>query len=171
MSEAGGGSASSLPEAEPSCPVSGAACTRNCRESPERPELAGLCERLGFAPMRAAGPPEADPRPWRKFSVGAAGRSRVYMRCWVCGAPAEFGRPDEWVGLEELAGWATAHRCPAAQVTEAKPEFPVCAHCGKDISAWSVSMDGNHSWAHVHGGWYCVVDGERSGTRAEPEAG
>lgn len=45
---------------------------------------------------------------------------------------------------------------------------PVCKHCGKPISAWSVSMDGNHSWAHEHAGWYCIIDGVRPGTKAEP---
>jgi hypothetical protein len=33
------------------CPVSGKRCTRDCETSPENTELAGLCERLGFAPM------------------------------------------------------------------------------------------------------------------------
>jgi hypothetical protein len=33
------------------CPLSGEPCTRNCEESPEDPELAGLCERMGLAPM------------------------------------------------------------------------------------------------------------------------
>jgi hypothetical protein len=36
------------------CPVSGRRCGRNCEESPENPELAGLCERLGFARMLVA---------------------------------------------------------------------------------------------------------------------
>jgi hypothetical protein len=72
------------------------------------------CSVHGTPPVSS--PPEAEPpgavaRPYRKFNVGAAGRSRVYMRCWVCGAPAEFGRPDEWVGLEELTSWAEAHAC------------------------------------------------------------
>lgn len=39
------------------CPVSDLPCERNCEESPENPGLAGLCERLGFAPM-AKSPPE-----------------------------------------------------------------------------------------------------------------
>lgn len=34
------------------CPVSGRQCERNCEESPENPLFAGLCERLGFAPMK-----------------------------------------------------------------------------------------------------------------------
>lgn len=34
------------------CPVSDRRCTRNCERSPENPALAGLCERLGFAPMK-----------------------------------------------------------------------------------------------------------------------
>jgi len=37
-----------------SCPVSGRPCGRNCEQSPENPELAGLCERLGFPPMAPA---------------------------------------------------------------------------------------------------------------------
>jgi hypothetical protein len=36
------------------CTLSGQPCTRNCEESPENPELARLCERLGFAPMMKA---------------------------------------------------------------------------------------------------------------------
>jgi hypothetical protein len=45
---------------------------------------------------------------------------------------------------------------------------PYCKHCSQPVHAWSVSMDGNHSWAHVHGGWYCVINGTRPGTKAEP---
>jgi hypothetical protein len=36
---------------EGECPISGEPCGRNCEESPENPELAGLCERMGLAPM------------------------------------------------------------------------------------------------------------------------
>lgn len=76
-------------------------------------EATQLSNTSSIQPPSVSSPPEADSRPYRKFNVGAAGRSRVYMRCWVCGAPAEFGRPDEWAGLEELTGWAAGHVCPA----------------------------------------------------------
>ena len=120
----------------PACPVSGDRCTRNCENSPENPELAGLCERLGFAPMQPAfasapsvsGSPEAEPLvpvdggEFGKFHVGGwNGEScdwygPVNVRCWICGSSASSGAGGDAVALEDLAAWARSHVCPPLQV-------------------------------------------------------
>jgi hypothetical protein len=54
---------------------------------------------------------------------------------------------------------------------DAEVEQPqhVCKHCKLEISAWSLSMDGNHAWKHANGGYMlCIIDGVRPGTHAEP---
>lgn len=126
ISSSGAAGVSSPPEAMEVCPVSGQPCTRNCENSPENPELAGLCERLGFAPMQAGA--AAAERLFRKFHVAGWDRrsgewtAPVEIRCWTCGVTAVIGSDDpgraDAVGLEELMDWARGHECGRMRVTD-----------------------------------------------------
>jgi hypothetical protein len=65
---------------------------------------------------------------FRHFQVAGQDRGSgewtapVEVRCWICGVTAEL-RPDgprhaDAIGLEELTGWARAHKCARMRVND-----------------------------------------------------
>jgi hypothetical protein len=88
------------------CPLSARPCERDCEDSPGAPQLAGLCERLGFTPMtrilRSTGLP---------FQVPDPVRGGTFLYCpWNEREVLSGGRVSHhFCGIKRV-GWATGSR-------------------------------------------------------------